>query len=246
MNQYKVTLLGGGILALLMSSSTAMAQNYTESYYPGTESTPSVVVKDYRDKSTTPYSQSRGSYYSQYYRPRMLPAPVVTSKSPVDLLEESINKVIRFLSRPQQASLEQITYFLKQEITPHFDFRYMARWVAGRYYKTMSPEQQRQFTETFAELFITTFVQKLSSYQSYPPVVDDFISRRTSENEALASARVIQENGRSIQADFKFIKTPQGWKVVDVRANGVSALFYYRNFFAEQINRQKHNQATFQ
>ncbi|MCK5662310.1 MAG: ABC transporter substrate-binding protein, partial [Thiotrichaceae bacterium] len=110
---------------------------------------------------------------------------------------------------------------------------------------TMSPEQQRDFTENFSELFITTFVQKLSNYQKYPPVVGDFRSKRTSDNEAMASARILQENGGHIQVDFKFIKTPKGWKVVDVRANGVSALYYYRSFFAEKIRKRQQQQAVF-
>lgn len=246
MNTYKAVLLGGSFLSLLISSVAVQAQDSSGGYYPEESSGPAIIVKDYRNQSTYRIPRNQGNYYSRYYQPKTLPVPPVRAQSPVDLLEESINKVIRFLSSPQQASLEQITFFLKKEITPHFDFSYMARWVAGHYYKTMSPEQQRKFTEIFSELFITTFVQKLSSYQNYPPVVENFISRRTSENEAMASARVIQENGVVIQADFKFIRTARGWKVVDVRANGVSALFYYRNFFAEQIQRQKQNQAAFE
>lgn len=230
MKKLQIALLWGSMVtlsvALLMAAGLSMAQ-------------------DYQGPPSYQYPMHQGSYYSQYYRPRMLPTPPVKEKSPVDLLEESINKVLAFLSRPQQAGLEQITYFLKKEITPHFDFTYMARWVAGRYYKDMSPKQRQRFTETFAELFITTFVQKISQYRTYPPVVENFISRRTSANEALASAVVVQENGRNIQVDFKFIRTPRGWKVVDVRANGVSALFYYRNFFVEQVRRQKENQTTF-
>lgn len=226
------TLMGGAALVLL--SNTVAAQ-------------PQVIVHDLRgeEAKTYQYPMNPGSYYSRYYRPRSLPTPIVTKKSPVILLEESVNKVIDFLSTPQPASLKQITHFLNQEIAPHFDFKYMARWVAGRNYKTMSPEQQKQFTQVFKELFITTFVQKLSDFQNYPPVVENFRSRRTNENEAMASARILQENGTSVQVDFKFLRTQLGWKVVDVRANGVSALFYYRNFFEEQIRRQRQNNEVF-
>jgi len=234
MNKLKIALLWGSIVTLLMGSNLLLAQDYQGGSREG-----------YGGQPSYQYPSNQGGYYSQYYRPRMLPAPTVKVKSPVDLLEDSINKVLAFLSRPQQASLEQITFFLKKEITPHFDFKYMSRWIAGSYYKGMSPQQRKQFTETFAELFITTFVQKISNYRTYPPVVEDFISRRTSASEALASAVVLQENGRSIEVDFKFIRTPGGWKVIDVRANGVSALFYYRNFFEQQVQRQKENQATF-
>ncbi len=232
MKLLKTSLLGGAALVLLANTAAVQAR---------------VIVHDLRGEEATTYQYptNPGSYYAQHYRPKSLPVPVVTSKSPVVLLEESINKVIDFLSTPQPASLEQITDFLNREIAPHFDFEYMARWVAGRYYKTMNPQQQKQFTQIFKELFITTFVQKLSNFHNYPPVVENFRSRRTSENEAMASARILQEDGTVVHADFKFLKTGNGWKVVDVRANGVSALFYYRHFFEEQIRRQRQNNEVF-
>lgn len=247
MIKQKKILLGGIFLTLLTGSAMSLAQNYPVTDYQGSRQ--SNYADNYQRQSqrqsAAQYPKRQGGYYSQYYRPRSQILPPAKTKSPADLLERSIKKVLNFLSRPKNASLEQITFFLKKEITPHFDFKYMARWVAGRYFRTMSPEQQRDFTENFSELFITTFVQKLSNYQKYPPVVGDFKSKRTSDNEAMASARILQENGGHIQVDFKFIKTPKGWKVVDVRANGVSALYYYRSFFAEKIRKRQQQRAVF-
>lgn len=264
MNFKKTVLIGGTLLTLLTSSALSMATQFTvngysaDSYqnqsYQG-NSTPPFYQEPYQNNSNTSSYQGesnyqqpvrQGNYYSQYYRPGKMLLPSANNRSPAEMLENSIKKVLDFLARPKEVSLDQITFFLKKEITPHFDFEYMARWVAGRYYRIMSPEQQMQFTQTFSELFITTFVQKLSNYQNYPPVVSHFRSKRTGENEALASARILQETGGSIQVDFKFIKTPRGWKVVDVQANGVSALFYYRNFFNDQIRRRSQQQAVFQ
>ena len=237
MNIKKTVLTGLTLLTLSTASGWSAAQNYTGSSY---QSGP------YQEQSSSQYPVRQGNYYSQYYRPGKRLLPPVSTQSPAELLEHSIKKVLNYLARPKDASLEQITGFLKREITPNFDFKYMARWVAGRYYKLMSPQQQQQFTENFSELFITTFVQKLSNYKKYPPIVDNFRSKRTGEKEALASARILRENGTSIQVDFKFLKTQRGWKVVDVKANGVSALFYYRNFFNEQIRRRNQQQAVFQ
>ncbi|MCU7834645.1 MAG: ABC transporter substrate-binding protein [gamma proteobacterium symbiont of Taylorina sp.] len=242
-------------IALMFITAVAAAQNYSEDFYQGRVK---VIYEDdeqgseNQDYSQTQgysknhsYPQNQGTYYSQNYQPRSFQLPTERSKSPVDLLEASINKVIVFLSRPQQASIDQITFFLHQEITPHFDFEYMARWVAGRYYRTMSPEQQREFAKTFAGLFVTTFVKKLTHFQNYPPVIGNFVSKRTGKNEATASVKVFQEKGGNVQVDFKFMKTAAGWKVIDVRANGISALLYYRNYFMEQIRRSQQHQAVF-
>lgn len=246
MNIHKIALIGGTLLTLITASALSLATPITQNYPGASYQSQSYQNQPYRDQAASQYPVRQGSYYSQYYRPGKMLLPPANARSPAEMLEHSIKKVLNFLARPKDVSLEQVTFFLKREITPHFDFKYMARWVAGRYYKLMSPKQQQAFTETFSELFITTFVQKISNYQYYPPVVDNFRSKRTGENEALASARILQENGRSIQVDFKFLKTQRGWKVVDVKANGVSALFYYRNFFNEQISRRNQQQAVFQ
>jgi len=223
------------LIALAIIVNNVQAQNYPGQYQQGSAA-----------QSMQGYSNNRqGNYYSRHYRPNRQLVPASQQQSPAQLLENSINKVIYFLSQPKDASLEEIGYFLNKEITPHFDFHYMARWVAGRYFRAMSAEQQQEFIATFSELFVTTFVQKLSNYQQYPPVVDNFRSKRTSDKEALATANIVKENGSSIQVDFKFLKTSAGWKVVDVRANGVSALYYYRNYFAGQIKKRQQQQTIF-
>jgi phospholipid transport system substrate-binding protein len=184
-------------------------------------------------------------YYQRGFQPQYQNQPTAAKKqqSPVALLEESINKVIAFLSQAKPRSSEEITRFIIDEIAPHFDFQYMSQWVAGRYYRQMSKQQQTEFTRTFTNLFVTTLVQKLSAYRTYPPVVEAFMSKRTGQNEALATARVLQENGRELKVDFKFVKTKNGWKVIDVKANGISALFHYRNYFAQQMHRKQQRQA---
>lgn len=235
------------LISLFVFSTASMAQNYSKTYKKGNV----IVNYEYEDEEpqanrpSSSYSQSQGGYYLQNYQPGRFQLPVERPRSPVDLLEESINNVSTFLAQPQEASVDEITYFLHQEIGPHFDFNYMARWVAGRYFTKMSAEQQAEFTETFIGLFITTFVKKLTHFQKYPPVIGDFVSKRTSNNEATASVKVFKDTGGRIQVDFKFIKTPMGWKVIDVRANGISALLYYRNYFMEQIRRSNQQRATF-
>lgn len=238
----KAALIGAALVTLITISIQSVAQGYTDQQYQNQP----YQGQAYQSQPSSQYPVRQGSYYSQYYRPGQMLLPPANNRSPAEMLEKSIKKVLDFLARPKEVSLEQITFFLKQEITPHFDFEFMSRWVAGRYYKLMSAEQQYEFTKTFSELFITTFVQKLSNYQNYPPVVSHFRSKRTSGNEALASAQIMRENGSNIRVDFKFIKTQQGWKVVDVKANGVSALFYYRNFFNDQIRKRSQQQAVFQ
>ncbi|MCK5539163.1 MAG: ABC transporter substrate-binding protein [Bacteroidales bacterium] len=256
---HKKTLFGGCLFILLTVSSSSMAQyyqnNYSQesrqnvdpNYYPNYQG---YQRQDIQQTIEPPQpvqkTEHQGAYYSQNYQPSKQILPAGKYQSPAELLKDSINKVIYFLNQPKNnVSVDQMTAFLQSEIAPHFDFKYMARWVAGRYSKTMSPDQQRQFTENFSELFVTTFVKKLTHYQNYPPVVESFRSKRVNETEAVVTANVLQEKGTRIKIDFKFLKTQTGWKVIDVRGNGISALYYYRNYFADQMKQRRQQQSVF-
>ncbi len=221
-------------------------QNYMpRNYAPQGYAPPSHASDNYMPRAAQ-QPMRQGKYYIQNYLPKTQMLPTTKPQSPAELLKISINKVIYYLAQPKDnVSVQQTTAFLQHEIAPHFDFEYMARWVAGRYSKTMTPEQQREFTNNFSELFIATFVKKISNYRKYPPVVDSYKSKRSSETEAVVTANVIQESGVELKIEFKFLKGKKGWKVIDVRGNGISALFYYRNHFAQQMRQRKQQQAIF-
>lgn len=161
--------------------------------------------------------------------------------SPAELLKQSISKTMAFLSQSQTQPQDynRINQFVMTEMAPHFDFRYMARWIAGRYYQSFSPEQKKRFTHTFQELFISTLVHKLSQYQPTKSGAEVFRSRRVNANEAIANVQIMRPKQQKINVDFRFYKTPQGWKVIDVKANGISALMYYRRYFSEKIRQRR-------
>lgn len=165
--------------------------------------------------------------------------------NPATRLQASISKVIDFMAQSQDASLEDVSPFLAKEIAPYFDLEYMSRWVAGQHFKQMSKAQQQEFIKTFGELFILTFVQKISAYDQHPPKVDKVKSKRTGKNEALVSLHIIQEDDHFIQVDFKFLKSKKTWKVVDIRANGLSALNHYRKYFKKKLYQKRQQNAVF-
>ncbi|MFK5893023.1 MAG: ABC transporter substrate-binding protein, partial [Pseudomonadota bacterium] len=174
------------------------------------------------------------NYRQTYQQPRQQ-----QTASPVDILESSINNVLKFLAQPGSNNISSLRRHVKNEIAPNFDFGYMSKWVAGKRYYMMNKKQQKLFKQKFTEVFLSTFVNKMTKNSKSLPSASRFISRRQNQNEARASVLLSYDNGQRIKVDFRFFQTAGGWKVVDVKANGISALIYFRNYFVNKIKQRK-------
>jgi phospholipid transport system substrate-binding protein len=163
--------------------------------------------------------------------------------SPVEILESSINNVLDFLAQSNSENVNKLRSYVNREISPNFDFDYMSRWVAGKRYYMMNEEQKVEFKNKFTDIFLSTFIEKTTKNRSSLPRVSRFMSKRYSENEARASVMLGYSNRTQVRIDFRFIKIQEDWKVVDVKANGISALMYFRNYFANlmRANKKSHS-----
>ncbi|MFK5985053.1 MAG: ABC transporter substrate-binding protein [Pseudomonadota bacterium] len=183
------------------------------------------------------------NYQTRQTRPAQ---PYLTQKtaSPVAILEKSIHQVLDFLKQPESTNKKQLKQYVISVIAPNFDFDYMSRSVAGKRYYQMSKEQQELFKHKFTEIFITTFVKKMTKNRKSLPRASRFISSRQSPTEARASVLLSyapnqQRNNQRVKVDFRFFKTAAGWKIVDVKANGLSALLYFRDYFNQLIKQRQ-------
>ena len=161
--------------------------------------------------------------------------------SPVNILEHSINNVLQLLSQQQPANIDQLKNLIIKEVAVNFDFDYMSKWVAGKRYYKMDKKQQTFFKNKFTEIFLSTFINKLTKDSKSLPRASQFQSKRLSQNEARASVMFSYKNGLRVKVEFRFFQTARGWKVVDVKANGISALMYFRSYFAQLIKERERN-----
>jgi len=168
--------------------------------------------------------------YAQYPKP---------NPSPVDILESSIGDVLKLLSQPKSVNIKELRAHVKNKVAPNFDFDYMSKWVAGKRYYLMSKEQQASFKNKFTKIFLSTFINKLTKDTKALPKPSNFRSKRQTQNEARASVLFTYNNGLRVKVDFRFFRTARGWKVVDVKANGISALLYFRNYFVQLIKQRQ-------
>ncbi|MDH3831532.1 MAG: ABC transporter substrate-binding protein [Gammaproteobacteria bacterium] len=151
------------------------------------------------------------------------------------IVRTGVEKLTRFIRSGQAQDRVKAMSFLETEVAPYFDFEYMTRWAAGPAWRSMSPEQRARMQSKLTSAFMTTLVQKLTSYTNQP--IRYFTPRGQGSNDVSVSAWIMQTNGIPTKLDFRFYRSEDGWKIFDVKAAGNSAVVYYRNMF-RKMHRQ--------
>jgi phospholipid transport system substrate-binding protein len=152
-----------------------------------------------------------------------------TSTVPATIVKSGINKLTSFIQSGGAQDRAQAMIFLETEVAPYFDFAYMTRWAAGPAWRTMSPGQRAAMQRKLTGAFMTTLVQKLTTYTNQP--IRYFTPRGQSQDDVRVGAWIMQPNGIPTKLEFRFYKSGNGWKIFDVKAAGNSAVLHYRNQF---------------
>lgn len=158
---------------------------------------------------------------------------------PAKILEQGLNGVIHFLQRPGGIDEKHLMVFLEQQVAPHFNFSYMAKWSSGRAWRQMGKQQREQLVNRLKGEFLGVMVQRLAGYGGQGARVVG--AHRTGENEMTASVIVQNPQGYPARLGFRFQRSDGAWKVIDVSANGSSALMHYRRQF-RQMRSPRHPQ----
>ena len=105
----------------------------------------------------------------------------------------------------------------------------------GRNWRSATPEQQKQLAGEFKTLLVRTYSTALTNYRdqqiNYKPL------RAKPEDTEVTVKSDVSQSGSSqpVSIDYEMEKTPNGWKVYDVKVDGVSLVTTYRDTFATEV-----------
>ncbi|MEZ5541357.1 MAG: ABC transporter substrate-binding protein [Pseudomonadota bacterium] len=156
-------------------------------------------------------------------------ADKLASSSPDAIVKAGVNKLTKFIRSGRAEDREQALAFMTTEVEPYFDFEYMTRWAAGPAWQQMSPQQRAFMQDQLKKSFMNTLASKLVTYTDQP--IRYFTPRGQDGNDVRVSAWIMQPTGIPTKLEFRFYKNGDQWKIFDVKAEGTSAVVYYRKQF---------------
>ncbi len=172
---------------------------------------------------------------AQAQQTRPAPPPM----TPLERLKMGVDSLIAFMSQEPLPAPSAIARFLDEQIAPLFDFDAMARAAAGRYYFGMDPRQRSAMAEEIKRLFLTRLTQGLSNYGGQRV---RFLRPRFSPDgqEAAVSMLILHPGRYPARIDFRLARGQNGWRIIDLAANGSSAVVYYRRMLAGAMARRSY------
>jgi len=168
------------------------------------------------------------------------PCCIAEDVAPDVLLKSITLEVIALIRQDkdiQAGNPVKVAALVEGKILPYFDFSRMTQLAAARSWALASPEQQKMLTAEFKILLVRTYSTALSSYRDQ---VIEFKPLRAAASDAEVTVKsVVKQAGRApVTLDYDMQKEASGWKVYDVKIEGVSLVTTYRETFAE-IFRQR-------
>src|SRR6266700_2386043 len=111
----------------------------------------------------------------------------------------------------------------------------MTRIAMARNWRLATPEQQKELTAEFKTLLVRTYSTALSNYRDQ--LIDYKPLRAKPEDVEVTVRSEVKHRGSSqpVAIDYEMEKTPDGWKVYDVKVGGVSLVTTYRDTFASEV-----------
>jgi phospholipid transport system substrate-binding protein len=128
----------------------------------------------------------------------------------------------------------QRTAHFRQIFSSDFDLHGAAQFVLGPTGRSLSPEQQQEFTTLFRDYLAEAYSARLGQYGGEPFRVT---GSRPNGEETIVTSQVQRRGGNPVEIDWHVINNGGRFLVTDVYVDGVSMRVTHRQEFAAIIQR---------
>jgi phospholipid transport system substrate-binding protein len=167
------------------------------------------------------------------------PARAAEMLAPDALARSVTDEVVKILRTDKDLAAgnqKKVAEMIETKVAPHFEFTSMTRLAMGRNWKQATPEQHKALSQEFRILLVRTYTTAFTQYKDqtieYRPV-----KLAPGESDVVVKSLIKQPSGQPVSVDYRMEKTDTGWKVYDVKIEGISLVENYRNTFNTEVQR---------
>lgn len=159
-------------------------------------------------------------------------APDALAKSVTD----EVLAIVRADKDIQSGNKKKVLQLVESKVAPHFNFVRMTQLAMGRNWRQASAEQQKLVVDEFRTLLVRTYTAAFTQYKNQTV---EYRSPRmaAADNDVVVQSFIKQPAGQPVAVDYSMEKTGGGWKVYNVKIEGVSLVENYRNTFNTEIQK---------
>lgn len=154
------------------------------------------------------------------------------------LVVETTKKMLAQIEKEEtvvRSEPDRLYDLVEEMVLPHFDFRKMASWVLGKYWRKATPEQRKRFTQEFQTLLVRTYSNAVLEALGKEIIYLPLKSKKADATQVTVRTEVEQKGGFPIPLYYKMHLKDDQWKVYDVVIDNLSLVSNYRTSFAKEI-----------
>jgi len=159
-----------------------------------------------------------------------------TLNDPQQVVKTAVSGVIKALkARKDQTTLSnEDRAAIRNSIEGYFDFVEMARRALGKSWKKLQRAQKKEFVKNFRELLERSYGNRLSEYHNQKV---EYGKVKIGKRTATVNSVVIDADKRT-PVRYKLVHKKNGWRVYDIKVEGISMISTYRTDFNEAVNKK--------
>jgi phospholipid transport system substrate-binding protein len=163
------------------------------------------------------------------------PAQAVAPDALVKMITDEVAAAIRKDADIRAGDTRKAADLIEAKIVPHFNFTRMARIAMARNWRSATPEQQKEIAAQFKTLLVRTYSTALTNYRDQE--IDYKPLRAKPDDTEVTVKSDVKPTGSTqpVSIDYDLEKTDNGWKIYDVKVDGVSLVTTYRDTFATEV-----------
>jgi phospholipid transport system substrate-binding protein len=162
--------------------------------------------------------------------------PASQALDPRETIQQGVKRLQAFITSDAIANPDQVRVFMEKEVAQFFDFNAMAHLVLGPLNYRISAQQRRGATAMIKKAFLSAFAANLADYRG-GKVQYMNISGNLNRGKVYVRLAIQIPNQYPSLIKLRFARGPNGWKIIDVSANGISAVAHYRNYIRSVVQR---------
>ena len=167
----------------------------------------------------------------------MADVDVEAAQTPHQIIERAANAMAEQLDGRKeyfQEHPEELFTLINDVLLPHFDTRYAGRLVLGKHWKTASQEQRTEFIDVFYDFMLQGYANGVLEFdQNMVKVLP--LRGELDDKRAVVYTEMRLDDGTEVPVNYSMRKSSAGWRVYDVRIEGISYIQNYRNQFSAEI-----------
>jgi phospholipid transport system substrate-binding protein len=156
------------------------------------------------------------------------------STDPTSFIEEVSSQAITKMEPAATETDQQRADKLKPLLEKYFDMPAIAKYMLGSYWRKATPEEQADFTSVLTDFLALAYGKRFANYTGHQMAVGRV--RDEGDGRSVVFSTVKLPSGDPARVDWTIEQVGDGYKIADVKVEGLSLADTHRQEFASVIN----------